>query len=147
MQSRDMEKGEIFECINQFSLSKEENKELRAFIKKVTEIKSLRRETNQKENDYQYFKRLMLPSDYKKINSDLKQQREYKVDRECYKHETKLRTQGITQEEIEIELKKYRENLCKQYGLSAKGKRKNIVTDEEALSLKDIENNNFIMEE
>lgn len=147
MQNRNMSIEEFIDYAKQIKLSEQEKKEINSVLKKVVEIKNLRNETNQKKSNYNYFKRIMLPSDYTKINSDLKQQREYKVERERYKYEMKLKAQGITQEEIKAELEKYREKLYKQYGLSAKGRRKNIVTDEEAASLEDLENDNFEMEE
>ena len=129
MKSRDMEKNEIFKCFSQYKLNKDEEKELRVWIKKVREIQALKRETVQKEDNYQYFKHLMLPLDYRKINADLQQQRGYKVDRECYKHKKELIARNLPQEEIEKQMEDYRNELNKKYGIRLKRVKNSVDED------------------
>ena len=87
---------------------------------KVREIKMLLRETQQRDDNYNYFKSPMLPSDYRKINSDHKKQLLYKVERETYKYSMNLRNYNLTEKEIVEQTEEYKQGLYKQYGLKVK---------------------------
>ena len=138
MIDRDLEIKEFLQKANSVKLRQEERKEINSILKKIVEIRELRDETKQKKSNYNYFKKIMLPSDYKKIDRDLREQREFKVAREVRKVEKELIRQNKTQEEIDEEINKLREKLCKQYGLRTKGKIKEM-SDEEDLTLENIE--------
>ena len=138
MIDRDLEIKEFLQKANSVKLRQEERKEINSILKKIVEIRELRDETKQKKSNYNYFKKIMLPSDYKKIDRDLREQREFKVAREVRKVEKELIRQNKTQEEIDEEINKLREKLCKQYGLRTKGKIKEM-SDEEELTLENIE--------
>lgn len=124
MIDRDLEIKEFLQKAKSIKLRQEERKEINSILKKIVEIRELRDETKQKKSNYNYFKKIMLPSDYTKINRDLREQREFKVAREVRKLEKELIRQNKTQEEIDEEISKLREKLCKQYGLRTKGKSK-----------------------
>lgn len=138
MKDRNLEIKEFLQKAKSVKLKQEERKEINSILKKVVEIKQLREETKQKKINYNYLKEIMLPSDYTKINRDLREQREFKVARESRKFELELIAKGRSQEEIQEETEKYRTKLCKQYGLRTKGKIKEM-SDEEDLTLENIE--------
>ncbi|MBQ3414088.1 MAG: hypothetical protein IJH39_01800 [Clostridia bacterium] len=143
MHNRDADIDEFLKYIKQFKYSEKEQKELKSILKKVVEINNLRNETKQKKVDYKYFKLFMLPSDYTKINSDLKQQKEFKVDREAEKYRKELKNKQLKEEEIEEKVQELIKDLRKQYGLSTKGKNDKKVSEENALNFEDVENDNF----
>lgn len=103
----------------------------------------LLRETQQRDDNYNYFKSPMLPSDYRKINSDYKKQLLYKVERETYKYSMNLRNHNLTEKEIVEKTEEYKQDLYKQYGLKGKNKIKIKSTQDEELKLDDLENMNF----
>lgn len=122
MIDRDLEIKEFLQKAKSVKLKQEEIKEINSILEKVVEIKRLRDETKQKKVNYNYFKEIMLPSDYTKINRDLREQKKFKVARESRKLEKELISKGLSQEEIQEETEKYKEKLRKQYGLRTKGK-------------------------
>lgn len=121
MQSRDMKKEEFFANANQLVFSEKEEKELKQIMLQIGQIDFLRRQTCQKRNDYNYYKKIMLPSDYRKIRADLKEQVDFKVARETYKLETQLKEKGETQENIDKETQQLKEEIYKHYKIRLKG--------------------------
>lgn len=120
MKNRDIELAIFLKEMDNIYFNSEEEKELKKIIAKVREIKMLLRETQQRDDNYNYFKSPMLPSDYRKINSDHKKQLLYKVERETYKYSMNLRNYNLTEKEIVEQTEEYKQGLYKQYGLKVK---------------------------
>lgn len=120
MKNRDIELAIFLKEMDNIYFNSEEKKELKKIIAKVREIKMLLRETQQRDDNYNYFKSPMLPSDYRKINSDHKKQLLYKVERETYKYSMNLRNYNLTEKEIVEQTEEYKQGLYKQYGLKVK---------------------------
>lgn len=120
MKNRDIELTIFLKEMDNIYFNSEEKKELKKIIAKVREIKMLLRETQQRDDNYNYFKSPMLPSDYRKINSDHKKQLLYKVERETYKYSMNLRNYNLTEKEIVEQTEEYKQSLYKQYGLKVK---------------------------
>lgn len=120
MKNRDIELTIFLKEMDNIYFNSEEKKELKKIIAKVREIKMLLRETQQRDDNYNYFKSPMLPSDYRKINSDHKKQLLYKVERETYKYSMNLRNYNLTEKEIVEQTEEYKQGLYKQYGLKVK---------------------------
>ena len=120
MKNRDIELAIFLKEMENIYFNSEEKKELKKIIAKVREIKMLLRETQQRDDNYNYFKSPMLPSDYRKINSDHKKQLLYKVERETYKYSMNLRNYNLTEKEIVEQTEEYKQGLYKQYGLKVK---------------------------
>lgn len=117
MKSRDISLKDFIKNMKEIRISEEEEKEVNLLIRKTIEIERLRNETNQKKDNYNYFKIVMLPSDYKKIDNDLLEQRKYKVARETHKYLLELKEKGISEEQIKLKVEEYRQQLCKHYGI------------------------------
>ncbi len=143
MKNRDIELAIFLKEMDNIYFNSEEKKELKKIIAKVRGIKMLLRETQQRDDNYNYFKSPMLPSDYRKINSDYKKQLLYKVERETYKYSMNLRNHNLTEKEIVEKTEEYKQDLYKQYGLKGKNKIKIKSTQDEELKLDDLENMNF----
>lgn len=143
MKNRDIELAIFLKEMDNIYFNSEEKKELKKIIAKVRGIKMLLRETQQRDDNYNYFKSPMLPSDYRKINSDYKKQLLYKVERETYKYFMNLRNHNLTEKEIIEKTEEYKQDLYKQYGLKGKNKIKVKSTQDEELKLDDLENMNF----
>ena len=143
MKNRDIESAIFLKEMDNIYFNSEEKKELKKIIAKVRGIKMLLRETQQRDDNYNYFKSPMLPSDYRKINSDYKKQLLYKVERETYKYSMNLRNHNLTEKEIVEKTEEYKQDLYKQYGLKGKNKIKIKSTQDEELKLDDLENMNF----
>ena len=120
MKNRDIELAIFLKEMDNIYFKSEEKQELNKIIAKVREIKMLLRETQQRDDNYNYFKSPMLPSDYRKINSDHKKQLLYKVERETYKYSINLRNYNLTEKEILEQTEEYKQGLYKQYGLKGK---------------------------
>lgn len=136
MQSRDIEKEDFFKKINELKFSEKEEKELKQILKQIQQINFLRNETSQKKNDYNYFKNIMLPSDYRRIYADLKEQVDFKVARETYKLEKQLKERGETQENIDKEIQDKKKEIYKHYKVRCKGIKLSLGED---ATLDDIE--------
>lgn len=143
MKNRDIELAIFLKEMDNIYFNSEEKKELKKIIAKVREIKMLLRETQQRDDNYNYFKSPMLPSDYRKINSDYKKQLLYKVERETYKYSMNLRNYNLTEKEIIEKTEEYKQDLYKQYGIKGKNKIKVKSTQDEELKIDDLENMNF----
>ena len=143
MKNRDIELAIFLKEMDNIYFNSEEKKELKKIIAKVRGIKMLLRETQQRDDNYNYFKSPMLPSDYRKINSDYKKQLLYKVERETYKYSMNLRNHNLTEKEIVEKTEEYKQDLYKQYGLKGKNKIKIKSTQDEELKLDDLENMNY----
>lgn len=143
MKNRDIELAIFLKEMDNIYFKSEEKQELNKIIAKVREIKMLLRETQQRDDNYNYFKSPMLPSDYRKINSDYKKQLLYKIERETYKYSMNLRNYNLTEKEIIEQTEEYKQELYKQYGLKGKNKIKVETTKDEDLKLDDLENMNF----
>lgn len=143
MKNRDIELSSFLKEMDRIYFNCEEEKELKNIIAKVKGIKMLLRETKQRDDNYNYFKNPMLPSDYRKINSDYKKQLLYKVERETYRYLVNLRNHNLTEKEIIERTEEYKQDLYKQYGLKRKNKIKVKTTQDEELKLDDLENMNF----
>lgn len=115
MQNREAEKDEFFRKINGLIFLEEEAKELRGILIQIEQINRLINETQQKRSGYNYFKKIMLPSDYRRIRADLTTQVDYKVQREIHQMRLQLQERGKTKEEIYIEMKRRAEELYKYY--------------------------------
>ena len=120
MKNRDIELAIFLKEMDNIYFKSEEKQELNKIIAKVREIKMLLRETQQRDDNYNYFKSPMLPSDYRKINSDYKKQLLYKIERETYKYSMNLRNYNLTEKEILEQTEEYKQGLYKQYGLKGK---------------------------
>ena len=120
MKNRDIELAIFLKEMDNIYFNSEEKKELKKIIAKVRGIKMLLRETQQRDDNYNYFKSPMLPSDYRKINSDYKKQLLYKIERETYKYSMNLRNYNLTEKEILEQTEEYKQGLYKQYGLKGK---------------------------
>ena len=138
MQNRNMSKNEFIEYIKGIRFSEGEEKEINSFLRKIAEIERLRNETNQEKSNYNYLKKIMLPSDYRKINKDLLKQREYKVARETHRYSQELKEKGLSDEQIKSKVEDYKQNLCRIYGVGRT--RNSKVIQEEELTLDDIDN-------
>lgn len=115
MQSREAEKDEFFKKINGLIFSEEEAKELRGILIQIEQINRLINETQQKRSGYNYFKKIMLPSDYRRIRADLTQQVDYKVQREIHQLRLQLQAKEETKEEIYKQMKKTADDIYKYY--------------------------------
>lgn len=136
MQSRDMEREDFLKKINELKFSEQEEKEIRQILIQIGQIDFLRRETKQKRDDYNYFKSIMLPSDYRRIKADLKEQVDFKVARETYKLEMQLKEKGETQENIDKEIQDRKKEIYKHYKVRFKGIKQSL---EEDATLDDLE--------
>lgn len=143
MKTRDIKLSDFLEYIRNIKFDNSEEKEMKEIITKVKKIKMLLRETQQRDDNYNYFKNPMLPCDYRKINSDYKKQLSYKVERESYKYSMNLRNYNLTEKEIIEKTEEYKQDLYKQYGLKGKNKIKVKTTQDEELKIDDLENMNF----
>lgn len=123
MKNRDIELAIFLKKMDNICFNSEEKKELKKIIAKVRGIKMLLYETKQRDDNYNYFKNPMLPSDYRKINSDYKKQLLYKVERETYKYSLGLKSSGLSKEEIIERTEEYKQDLYKQYGIKVNKKR------------------------
>lgn len=115
MQNREAEKDEFFRKINGLIFLEEEAKELRGILIQIEQINRLINETQQKRSDYNYFKKIMLPSDYRRIRADLTTQVDYKVQREIHQMRLQLQEKGKTKEEIYRQMKKTADDIYKYY--------------------------------
>ena len=113
MKNRDIELSSFLKEMDRIYFNCEEEKELKNIIAKVKGIKMLLRETKQRDDNYNYFKNPMLPSDYRKINSDYKKQLLYKVERETYRYLANLRNYNLTEKEIIERTEEYKQDLYK----------------------------------
>lgn len=143
MKNRDIKLSDFLEQIKNIKFNNSEEKEIKEIIAKVRGIKNLTHETKQRDDNYNYFKNLMLPSDYRKINSDYRKQLLYKIERETYKYSLDLKKYSLSEEEIITKIDKYKEDLCKQYGIKGKNKMKTKLIENEDLKLEDLNNIEF----
>ena len=96
-------------------LSQEDNKNIENLLKKVSDIIELQNETTMINKNEKYLRFLMLPSDYAKINKELKKQKEFKLLRELEEYKQQLEKQEIyTEEEKSKMINEKKEQLFKE---------------------------------